>query len=500
MKVSAFARRASLGLLLAGMYLAPVAAAPELPVGVTGKLDGRVAISVAFSPDGKTLATGGNFNIELWDVATGKRLHELTGHEVAVYTVAFSPDGKTLASGSSDRTIRLWDVATGNEIAKLKAHTEEVRSVCFSPDGKRLVSGGGDNTVRFWDVATGKELSAMGADKWVYSVALAPSGKLLAIGSMNRAALVYDTTRDKGIRRLLGHKDLVYSVAFSPDGRLLASASHDNTVRFWDVTADKELCVLKELNAPVYHVAFSPDGRTLAAMSIDGEIGLWEVVSQKHIRTLAGSKPLQRSTFAFSPNGKTIAVGGGQFTVVFWDRTDGKWPGRPAPPPLTDRELTSLWSDLISSDAGKADEAIWTLVAAPEQAVKSLSEWLKPAAFDGKAVGKLIADLDSDEFTVRERASEELAKLGLSAGHALQRALEENPSLEVKQRVEALLQKLEQGAASPEVCRQVRAVAVLEEIGTKESRQLLTKLAGGAESDRLTEEAKAALARRAGKP
>jgi dipeptidyl aminopeptidase/acylaminoacyl peptidase len=492
MKVSLFAHQpATLSLLLAAM-LASLLAAAELPVGVIGKLEGRVAISVAFSPDGKLIATGGNFNIELWDVTSGKRLRELTGHESPVYSVAFSPDVKMLASGGGDRLVRLWEVATGNEITQMKGHGEEVRSVCFSPDGKQLVSGSGDKTVRFWDVATGKELWRIDEDKWVYSVAFSPTGKLLAIGSMNSQIHIYDITSGQVVRTLVGHKMLVYSLAFSADGRLLASGSHDNTVRLWDVVTDKQLCVMNELNAPAYHVAFSPDGRTLAAMSTDGEIALWEVVSQKHIRTLSGAKSLQRAAFAFSRDGKTIATAGGISTVLFWDRTGRKGAPRTV---LSDRELASLRLDLAGSDAGKGDEAIWTLVAAPMQAVQSVSEWVKPAAFDDKRVAKLIANLDSEEFALREQASDELARWGKAAESALQRALENSPSLEVKQRAEALLEKLERSVASPEVCRQVRAVAVLEYINTRESRELLTRLAGGAEGDRRTQEAKGSMRR-----
>jgi WD40 repeat protein len=156
---------------------------------------------LAFSPDGKTLASGSSdATIKLWDVATGKEQATLKGHKAGVICVAFSPDGKTLASGSNrdDTTIKLWDVATGKEQATLKGH-KTGSGVTFSPDGKRLVSWGGGardtGTIKLWDVATGKEQATL----W-------------------------------------GHRSTVASVAFSPDGNTLASGDNDMTIMLWDVS------------------------------------------------------------------------------------------------------------------------------------------------------------------------------------------------------------------------------------------------------------------------
>ncbi len=163
----------------------------------------ELVISVAFSPDGKTLASGSaDKTIKLWDVATGKLSQTLTGHSDGVYSdevssVAFSPDGKTLASGSHDKTIKLWDMATGKLSQTLTGDSDAVYSVAFSPDGKTLASGSGDNTIKLWDVATGKPKQTItGHSEWVNSVAFSPDGKTLASNSWDKTVILWNLDLD----------------------------------------------------------------------------------------------------------------------------------------------------------------------------------------------------------------------------------------------------------------------------------------------------------------
>jgi parallel beta-helix repeat protein len=161
----------------------------------------------------------------------------LTGHTDPVRSVAFSPDGRLLASGSYDNTIKLWEVASGREVRTLTGHTGDVTSVAFSPDGRLLASGSVDDTIKLWDVATGREVRTLsGHTSDVNSVAFSPDGRLLASGSDDKTIKLWDVATGSLVRTLSGHTSDVNSVAFSPDGRLLASGSDDNTIRLWDIS------------------------------------------------------------------------------------------------------------------------------------------------------------------------------------------------------------------------------------------------------------------------
>jgi WD40 repeat protein len=234
--------------------------------------------ALAFSPDGQTLASAAfcpTANVKLWDAANGRLRATLEGHSDRVRTVAFSPDGRRLASAGSDLTIRLWDGATGKAIAALAGHTDRVRKVAFSPDGHFLASASEDKTVRIWDLATQKPTRKFRTLDECNAVAFGPDGSLLAAADAGGDVTLLNSTTGDRKSTIHGDHDQLLALVFSPDGRILASAGSSRVIRLRDVLTGQELLALTGHAAQINSVAFSSDGRTLASCSHDGAVKLW---------------------------------------------------------------------------------------------------------------------------------------------------------------------------------------------------------------------------------
>lgn len=500
--------------------------------------------SLAFSPDGRILAAGDQDRIRLWDARTGQPIRDHRGHSSPVFSLTYSPNGKLLASGGEDETVRLWDSATGKEIRIFRGHRKNVSSVAFSPDGKTLASGGRDKTVRLWEVASEKLIRTLHCPEWVTSVAFSPDGKTLATSSLRngfspsirlwnpktgkelpvdvkhsgsiesvafspdgkqllasggrdgeyilKEIFLWEAATGKAIRVLSGHQERVNSVAFSPDGRLIASGSHDNTARLWDADSGSQILVLRH-RQEVWPVAFSPDGMLLASGGWDQKVHLWDVLTGKEIHAFRGHRNAIFS-ISFSPDGRTLASGGRDTSCLLWDvgeplrtKPPGGWP--------SDRLRERLWTTLGESDALAAWRAVFTLAADSEQSVPFLDRHLQATLLDPQQVRRWIADLDSDTFAVREAAQRELEQWGEVVAAALKKALRDKPSLEARKRMERLLADMTSRAPSGKYLAVLRALIVLERIGTPAARRVLEKMAQGNTLDRRTRAAKSALKR-----
>ncbi|MEI1376705.1 serine/threonine protein kinase [Nostoc sp. UHCC 0926] len=280
---------------------------------------GNSVLSVAISPDGKTIASsGGDRTIKLWNLATGKAISLLNGHSQQVNVVVISPDGKTLVSGSDDNTIKIWNLTTRKQIRTLQGHSDSVHALAISADSETLVTGSDDNTIKIWDLATGEQIRTLvGHTFWVRSVAISPDGVILASGSFDKTIKIWNLTKGYPIRTLEGNSQTVTTVAISPDGRTLASASRDRTIKLWNLPTGKEIRTLAGHGNTVTSVAFSADGKILASASRDRTIKLWNPATGEEILTLAGHTNTVTSV-AFSPDGKTLVSGSEDNTIKIW--------------------------------------------------------------------------------------------------------------------------------------------------------------------------------------
>lgn len=283
---------------------------------------GNFVKSMAFSPDGKYVLTGGGDGMaRLFDAATGKESWRFPAeYSNSFMSVTFSPDGKQVFTGASGSTARLWDTASGRRIRALAAYN--VESAAFSPDGKQVLTGDGlEKTARLWDAATAKERCRFqGHSGSVYSVAFGPDGKQVLTGSSDKTARLWDTVTGKELHRFLGHLNSVNSVAIAQNGKHVLTGSDDKTGRLWDATTGKELSRFQH-SAAVMSVAISPGGKQVLTASEDGPARLWEAATGKELGHFWGlSEPV--NCVAVFPGGKQVLTAGGK-TARLWDTVTG---------------------------------------------------------------------------------------------------------------------------------------------------------------------------------
>jgi len=270
--------------------------------------------SVAFSPDGKSILTGSlDKTARLWDLQ-GNVLQEFKGHTDGIHSVAFSSNGKNILTGSMDRTARLWDLQ-GNALKVLKGHEEAIYSVAFSPDCKYILTGSLDRTARLWDLMGNVLQVYKGHSAEINAVTFSPDEKNILTGSMDRTARLWDL-KGNVLQEFKGHEDGIHSVAFSPDGRNILTGSEDKTARLWDLQGNM-LQLFKGHDLGIISAAFPPDGKSILTGSYDNTIRLWDL-QETVLKVFKGHESFIFSV-AFSPNGENILSGSMDGTTRLWD-------------------------------------------------------------------------------------------------------------------------------------------------------------------------------------
>jgi WD40 repeat protein len=441
--------------------------------------------ALRLAPDHKHLLGSFNNGLSLYELGKGREVCSfstgLTGYNPSA---AFSADGGLMVEGVTDMKVRrplisLFDVGTGRELRKFEGQAGDLRQLALAPDGKSVAAAcsnflptGQVHDLRAWDATTGKSLwHAEGAQVWWQGLAFSPGGKVLAAADPSGAVTLFEAAGGRELRRLPAQAGTTNSsgLTFSPDGRLLVFGAYDFNARKSHVWA------YEAASGAVRHEFTGHDG------------------------------PI--SALAFSPDGKRLATGGNDTTVLVWDLT-GRSDGELAKGKPTAAELDKLWEALNDADARAAFKAIRRLGAAPEETVALLAKHVKPAGAGGGGdeITKLIALLDDDVFEQRQEAHKQLMALGRAAEESLKKALAAKPSAEAKRAIEGLLDRLKDKGPGqgppPESVRSLRAVEVLEDLGTPEAKKVLESLAKGHAEAPLTTAAKGALTRlgQAGKP
>ena len=277
--------------------------------------------AVVYSNDGRRLATSSdNGQAQVWDADTGKELLSLRGHTDEVWSIVFSVDGERIATASIDGTAKIWNANTGELLRTFTVQGTCVSSVAFSPDRTRAATASCDNSlIKVWDASSGEELLTLTArEGGITNVVFSPNGTQVASGNH-----VWDVETGQLLLTLSGHTNNVHTVIYSADGKRLATTSRDRTVRIWDAATGDELLTLWGHMAPVYPVVFSSDGKHLATGDETGIVKVWAVTPDQELLTLTNPPGTEAMRVLFSPDGSRL------FVAYEYTSSGGSFPGSP---------------------------------------------------------------------------------------------------------------------------------------------------------------------------
>jgi WD40 repeat protein len=474
-------------------------------------------VCLAFSPDGKQLASGGGQGdaaLIVWDLATRKTRFRLTDHRFNVCCAAWSPDGKILATGDGmyphgfddrEAQVRFWDAGDGRLVRQFSGHLNSVFSLSFADDGKTLLSAGGDARAALWELSSGKRLHWLRGAEHFKRAAFSPDGKTVLVNGIGETSLWEAVTGRKllDVQSRGEQEPTIDHALWLPDGKTLCTAETLPRIR-WDPRKDpvpppdrdRERYEVRFRDAgtgrllrslPLVddckHMALSPDGKMLAVSqgkyNEAGKVQLWDLTPGRPLLTFVGHESFIDS-LAFSPDGKTLASGSGDTTILLWNV------GR--------ARLESLWEKLTTGIDENA--RLLARAGAPEKAVPALRERLLQRATMEKRINLYLGELDADDFETREKASHSLEELGEIAAPALRQALEGKPSQEARKRIHSILENVKEDAKGPAKANRILlSLALLEEIGAGPAWEVIEELAGAIEETRVRHEARAALDR-----
>lgn len=275
---------------------------------------------VAISPNGQTLASGGDDGtIRLWDVRTGKLRGTLKGHSSAVYAVAISPNGQILASGSANETIKIWNLETGQQLRTLSKDSKGIRSLAINPDNQTLVSGDARGVIEIWNLGNGERLNFFpGHEIWVTSLAISPDGKTFVSSSTDKTIKLWELKTGALIHTLTDDKAKpILAVAINPNGETFVSGGVDGAIRLWDLRTGKLIQTLSTGLSAIYSLAYRPNGQTLVSGDGDGAIRLWDLQTGKPLRTLSGHSD-DVNSLTISADGQTLVTSSQDKTIRIW--------------------------------------------------------------------------------------------------------------------------------------------------------------------------------------
>jgi WD40 repeat protein len=453
-------------------------------------------VSIAFGPEeGILISAGEDGTAHLWELGCGRTVHRFKGASGTLTSIALSPDGSRLACGDSTQAISVWEVRSGNLIQTLKGHQDDVAALGFSTDGTSLVSGGFDANLIVWELQ-GKEplRSRVNWQGHKFSCACnSPNGVFLGSGTTTGIVQIWNAANGKVIHSFSCSATPIRAIGFDSTSDRFLAASENGQAMVWEVSIGRQIASFQLQQGRLCSAAISPDGRMVAMGSSSGAVEIWEVASGQRI-TRSKEHIGAVTAIAFSPDGRSVATGSADTSLVVWNVAGlcsnyGDSSALPEP-------LDQTWNDLGSRDPSIAFRALWRMPLCEKLTIDIVGTRILPSERVREKVESYLAGLEDDDPNVRRRALEELRAVGAEAEPQLRDALLRNAGPELAERARELIDCIEAyPIASESTLRRVRAIQLLEVLGSQQSLNLLRAISRDAPSSLEKSEARRSILR-----